>query len=169
MAVLADTEAARPCARPMRGGRATSTAVALALLTGCAESQGDESTRKALLSALGSAAGTRGQVNLADAVDGDWSRLVFVCPYEDRDVVEDRLGFRWEDFPGQDDAEGFATYVFAAAGDVTTWATVGRDVGDPCGSSDAPRAVPRASAVFALERTDTTTDGKPFYTLVQRR
>lgn len=153
----------------MSPGLAASAPLVLVLLTACVASEGDEDTQDALTTALRSAADTDRQVNLADVVEGDWGRLVFVCPYEDEQEVEERLGFAWEEFPGADDAGDAVTYVFASEDGVTTWATVRRDLGDPCGGSKAPRTVPRSSAVFSLEQTDTTSGSEAFYSLVQRR
>jgi hypothetical protein len=152
----------------MSPARASSAGLALVLMTGCVEGGADEATVEALRSALASAAGAGTQVDLAAVVGGEWTRLVFVCPYEDRGVVEDRLGFAWNGFPGQDDTEGLATYVFASTEEVTTWVRVGRNEGDPCSSSSIPRVVPRPAARFVLEQTETTADGRPFYSLVQR-
>ncbi len=83
--------------------------------------------------------------------------------------MEDRLGFAWDAYPGPDGTEGRVTYVFASATDVVTWATLGRDVGDPCGGASPLDTVPKESAVFAVVQTSTTTDGRPFYSLVHRR
>lgn len=153
----------------MSPGRAAAAGLVLVLLSACTDSGGDQATRNALVHTIRSAAGTSTPVKLADVVDGDWTRLVLACPYEDREVVEGRLGFAWEDFPGQDDTEGSATYIFATSSDVTTWATLGRGEGDPCGESDARRDVPRSSAVFRVTRAETAADGRPFHTLVQQR
>ena len=145
-------------------------ALALAVLTtACVGGSGDDATREALVAELREAVEGDAAVDLDAVVGGTWTQLVFVCPYEDERDVEDRLGFPWEDFPGPDQSEGRATFVFASGDDVTTWTTIGRSLGDPCGSSTVPRSVPRASASFSVEQTDNTADGKPFYSLVQRR
>jgi len=62
-----------------------------------------------------------------------------------------------------------ATFVFATDAAVVTWATVGRNIGDPCSGPTSLGTTDKDSAVFRVVRTDTTTDGGPFYALVKRR
>lgn len=143
--------------------------LALSLSATACGSGADDETQDALVAGLQKSVETGTPLNLAHVVDGDWDRVLFVCPYEEKRSVEDRLGFAWQDFPGRDDSEGRATFVFASSDTVTTWATVGRNLGDPCSGSTATEIVPRAEARFAVEQTDQTSDGKPFYSLVPRQ
>ncbi len=144
-------------------------AAALTLLPACAQSDGEQSTRDALNTALRAAARANSQVSLPDVVGGAWTQVLFVCPYEDKRSVEDRLGFAWDAFPGPDETEGRVTYVFASAGSVVSWATLGRDAGDPCGGASPLDTVAKESAVFMVVQTANTTDGAPFYSLVHWR
>ncbi len=143
-------------------------ALALALSATACGGSSDDDTRAALIAGLETAAEMRTTLNLAEVVDGEWDRVLFVCPYEDKQTVNDRLGFSWQDFPGRDDTEGRATFLFASSDTVTTWATVGRNLGDPCSGSTTTDIVPRADARFAVEQTGQTSDGTPFYSLVPR-
>lgn len=142
---------------------------ALALSATACGGGSDDDTRAALVAGLATAAEMRTTLNLAEVVDGNWDRVLFVCPYEDKQAVNHRLGFSWRDFPGREDSEGRATFVFASSDRVTTWATVARNVGDPCSDLTATDVVPRAEARFAVEQTDQTSDGKPFYSLAPRQ
>ena len=110
-------------------------------LAACSESTGDASTREALTVALGSAASSGAEVSLATVVPGDWSRVLFLCPYGREEDVNNRLGFTWDDYPGPDDSEGLVTFVFATDSAVMTWAT------EPCWRSfSAAREVKAAMA-----------------------
>ena len=153
----------------MRSSRGFVAAAALTLTTTACSGGSDMSTRDALVEGLQESAGTGTPLDLGDVIGGDWDRVVFVCPYEEKRVVEDRLGFAWRDFPGQDDSEGVATFAFASNRAVTTWATVSRALGDPCSNSLADAAVPRDEALFSVRRTDEAADGQPFYSLALQR
>lgn len=153
---------------PARHAPIVAPALALALSATACGGGSDDDTRAALVAGLETAAEMRTTLNLGEVVDGNWDRVLFVCPYEDKQTVDDRLGFSWQDFPGRDDSEGRATFVFASSDTVATWATVGRNLGDPCSGHTATDVVPRAEARFAVEQTDQTGGGKPFYSLVPR-
>ena len=143
--------------------------LALSLSATACGSGADDETQDALVAGLQKSVETSKPLNFAEVVDGDWDRVLFVCPYEEKRSMEDRLGFSWQDFPGPDDSEERATFVFASSDTVTTWATVGRSLGDPCSGSTAKDIVPREEARFAVEQTGQTGDGKPFYSLVPRQ
>jgi hypothetical protein len=153
--------------RPTR--RLPVAVLALSLSLSACGSGADDKTKDALVAGLQKSVETGTPLNLGEVVDGDWGRVLFVCPYEEKRSVEDRLGFAWPDFSGRDDSEGLATFVFASAEAVTTWATVGRNFGDPCSGPLSSDAVPRAEARFAVQQTDETGDGRPFYSLVPQR
>jgi hypothetical protein len=132
-----------------------STALALACclaLAGCGG--GDRGLARDIRGAVADAGQDGTLLDLGAVVDGDWDRLTFVCPYEGEEVVTDRLGSAWEDFPGEDLSEARALYVFSTADDVVTWAEVDRGDGDPCGTDqELPMSVARADAVFAVEQS----------------
>ena len=156
--------------RPTR--RVTVALVALSLVaTACSGpgARADGSTRDALVEGLQESVDSGTPLSLGDIISGDWDRVLFVCPYEEKRVVEDRLGFAWRDFPGRDDSEGAATFAFASDEAVSTWATISRSLGDPCSGSKADETVPRDEAVFSVRRTGQTADGRPFYSLALRR
>lgn len=153
--------------RPTR--RLHVAALALSRSATACGSGADDGTQDALVAGLQKSVETSTPLNLAEVVDGDWDRVLFVCPYEEKRSVEDRLGFAWQDFPGQDDSEGLATFVFASADAVTAWSTIGRNLGDPCSGPLSSDAVPRAEARFAVQQTEETGDGRPFYSLVRQR
>lgn len=137
-------------------------------LAACSQSTGDKSTREAVSAALASSASNGAELNLGQVVPGDWTRVLFLCPYGSEERVNKALGFTWDDYPGADDSEGLVTFVFASQSAVVTWATLGRSTGDPC--SDKPLGTTdKASAVFRVTKTDTTTDGRPFYSLLPSR
>ena len=149
--------------------RLTVAVLSLSLSVTACGSGADHETQHALVAGLERSVEAGTPLNLAEVVKDDWDRVLFVCPYEEQRSVENRLGFAWQDFPGRDDSEGLATFVFASAKEVTTWVTVGRNLGDPCADSTATDVVPRAEARFAVEQTDQTSDGRPFYSLVPRQ
>jgi hypothetical protein len=141
---------------------------AVTALAACSQGTGDKSTHEALSTALSTAASSGAEVNLPTTVPGDWTRVLFLCPYGTEEEVNKRLGFAWKDLPGPDDSEGQATFVFATDSEVVAWATLGRSLGDPCSGATPLRTTERKSAVFRLARTDTSTDGSPFYSLLPR-
>jgi len=99
---------------------------------------------------------------LTAATAFDWDRVVVVCPYDDAAVLEQRLGFPWSDFPGADDSEGYALFVFANGTKVLDWTRFPRSNGDPC-SSSVPRVLEREQARFSV--TKDGAPGNPFYVL----
>jgi len=44
-------------------------------------------------------------VSLAEAFDTDADSYLFLCPYESRDAMEDRLGFDWPEAPDYSDQD----------------------------------------------------------------
>jgi hypothetical protein len=100
-------------------------------------------------------------VDLGLLVAGDWDRFVVVCPSEPQALVEDRLGFGWDEFPGTvgDDE---ALFVFPGGDEVVTWARVPRADGDLCAGSGT--TYDRDEAVFTVT-DDRTADGEPYLTL----
>lgn len=131
-------------------------------LVGCADVGGgaDRGAEEGITAALAKAAQTGDTVHVADVVGGDWDRLTFICPYEDEAVVTQRLGFRWNGFPGADETEGTSVFVFSREEDVAIWTRLPRSVGDPCGvEGSTPLTMQRADAVFAVERNSSSAGG----------
>jgi hypothetical protein len=147
-------------------------AVCVALLgTGCA-SEGDSNTAEAVENALAAAAKEpSGTADIAKAVKGDWTRLVFVCAYSYQEQVDKDLGFAWSEYtPTEQD--GAQTWVFATSTEVVTWAIVSGYHGDPCyhEGRNPPSVVARAEAVFRVEDTgERVIDGKTPYRALRPR
>lgn len=141
------------------------------ILGGCAGVAEDDTggaVTEDITAALTRASRTGESVDLADVVGGDWDRLTFICPYEDEAVVTERLGFRWDGFPGVDETEGLSVFVFSRDRNVAAWTRLPRSVGDPCGAdSSTPLSVARADAAFRVERTSSTPAGGSFSSLRQ--
>lgn len=127
--------------------------LASALVGGCSSTAGDDETAEAVIGSLTAAAGT-GSADLASAVAGDWTRLVFACAYADRASVEESLGFAWPEYrPTDQDSENI--WIFATDREVVTWAMIPGYHGDPCYYEGArpPEVVPRLEAEFRVEDT----------------
>ncbi|WP_448613987.1 hypothetical protein [Modestobacter sp. URMC 112] len=143
--------------------RTALTLVCCSVLTGCVV--GDRDLAPQIVGAIEEAGANGDVLDLAAVVDGDWDQLTFVCPYEDEQVVTERLGFDWADFPGPDTSEVAVLYVFSTADEVVTWTRLQRGDGDPCGGEDElPVTLPREDAVLTVERTEAA-DGHDSYEL----
>ena len=146
-------------------------ALLLALLCAGCGGRGDAATEEAVLAAL--AAGARdpsGEVDLREVVDGDWTRLTFVCSYSAQESVESELGFPWPDYVPTDQ-DGENTWVFSTPDEVVTWARVPGNHGDPCFyEGEQPRStVRRDDAVFRVEETGANAQaGRPYLALRPR-
>ena len=125
----------------------------------------DDTLATTLRTAFATAEETGEPVDIGSTVGGAWDRVVFVCPYEDADVVTERLGFEWQQFPGADQSEVEALFVFADDAEVITWTQLSRPSGDPCTDLDA--VLQRDQAVVEVTVTSTTTGGDPFRTLAR--
>lgn len=137
------------------------------LVGGCV-STGDQSTADTITDSLtAAAASTSRTVEVAKAVDGNWTRLLFVCSYTDRASVEDRLGFAWPDFRSTDQ-DGENIWVFATDRKIVSWAIIPGYHADPCYYSGArpPDTVARADATFRVEDTgERVLDNVPYRAL----
>jgi hypothetical protein len=102
-------------------------------------------------------------VDLTSVAEGVWTRAVFVCPYDNADDVTELLGFEWREFPGRDDGEGRALFVFADGDAVVRWTAMDRFRGDPCSSLDS--VLPRDEAVVTVTTAEMTQGGSPFLVL----
>jgi hypothetical protein len=153
----------------VRPPTAGSVALAVLLLAACGSS-GDSDTAAALSDHLQDAARDGREANIAEAVDGDWTKLVFICPYEDAEAVTRRLGFEWTEYEPSDN-DGEVHWVFADDDQVRTSAVLGRNLGDPCGGTEpAPAVLPREAARFSLRDSgQKSTGGETFYVLQVQR
>jgi hypothetical protein len=153
--------------------RLVAVLVSCVVLSGCAAASETDSggpVTEDVTAALTRAAETGDVVNLAQVVSGDWDRLTFICPYDDDAVVTERLGFRWDDFPGVDQTEGLSTFVFSRDKEVAAWTRLPRSLGDPCGvDSSTSLSLARADAAFRVEQTSGTGAGRPFNSLRQTK
>ncbi len=151
----------------MRAPTAGSVALAVLLLAACGSS-GDSDTAAALSDNLQDAARDGREANIAEAVDGDWKRLVFICPYEDAGAVTRRLGFEWPEYEPRDQ-EGEVHWVFADDDEVRTWAVLPRNLGDPCQGKPTPEALQREASRFILRDSgQQSVGGEDFYVLQLR-
>ncbi len=107
-------------------------------------------------------------MSIAEAVDGDWKRLVFICPYEDSGAVTRRLGFEWPEYEPRDQ-EGEVHWVFAHDDEVRTWAVLPRNLGDPCHAGPTPEAVQREASRFVLRESGQQSVGGETYYILQLR
>ncbi len=115
----------------------------------------DRKLTQELTDAFKGAADNGTAIDLGWVVAGPWTRLAFVCPYEDERVAEETLGFQWKGFLGEDDTEGRALFVFASDGAVLKWTGISREHGDPCGASpQLPRSTTRSDATFRVLATE---------------
>lgn len=104
-----------------------------ALLLGCID--GKSELQQRLESSFRAAAADSQPVDLGAVADFEWDRVVFVCPYERQQEVDERLGFRWRGFPAEyadHGREGVALLVFVSNDHVEDWTEIGRNLGDPC-------------------------------------
>lgn len=151
--------------------RLLAVATLVAVLSGCADARENGSgvaVTQDITEALTRASRTGEVVELGDVVGGEWDRLTFICPYDDESAVAERLGFRWDDFPGADQTEGQSTFVFSRDSEVAAWTRLPRSVGDPCGAdSSTSLSVARADAAFQVERN--VDSPEPFGSLHQTK
>ena len=142
--------------------------LAVALLVRCGGDGSKDAELATVLTDAFAAAEQSGEpVDFDALVDGAWTRVVFVCPYEDADKVTERLGFEWPEFPGRDDSEVRALFVFADEAEVVRWTELGRFRGDPCDSLDP--VLPRDAAAVVVTSPTTTSGGDPFLVLQPAR
>lgn len=138
--------------------------LALGVLVACGGGGTEDAELATVLGdAFSAAEQSGGPVDLASVVDGTWTRAVFVCPYENADDVTERLGFEWPEFPGRDDSEGRALFVFADEVEVVRWTAMERFRGDPCSGLDPE--LPHDESVVTVTTTETTQGGDPFLVL----
>jgi hypothetical protein len=108
-------------------------------------------------------------VDIAQVVDSDWKRLIFICPYEEAEDVRRRLGFEWPEYERRDQ-EGEVHWVFADEDEVRTWAVLPRGLGDPCYAKPPaerpPDTLQREASRFIVRDTgQQTADGDTYYIL----
>lgn len=112
------------------------------------DADGSQQVATALRDSFAAGAAADEPVALGEVVDGEWRRLIVVCPYEDQSVVDELLGFHWDDFPGPDGTESRAYFLFADQAEVVAWTRLARSEGDPCGG--IPAELSRRDAVVTV-------------------
>jgi hypothetical protein len=136
---------------------------ALALVAGaCSSGTGQGEVRIELRRRFRDGLESGQPVDLGLLVAGDWDRFVVVCPSEPQTVVEDRLGFDWDGFPGTVAGDDEALFVFPGGDEVVTWARVPRADGDLCAGGET--TYDRDEAVFTVT-DDGPVDGEPYLVL----
>lgn len=149
----------------MRYGRVVAAVLVVVLwASGCSSrGRGNSQLATQLSESFSTAARNNRPVDLGRIVGGDWDHAVFVCPYEDATDVAERLGFEWSEFPGPNDSEGRALFLFTKKNEVVTWTEMSRQTGDPC--TELPRVLQREEATVEVRVDDVTGDGSRFHVL----
>jgi hypothetical protein len=98
------------------------------------------------------------EVNLADVVDGGWTRVVTVCSGATARQIDDALGFSWAESDSVDDDDFIGMFVFADQAKVTDYYSAGMNEAAenldllPC--HDPQKIDIGATRVFELARSD---------------
>lgn len=134
---------------PSRGGRVAPKLVTallvVVLMSGCTGDSASPLKRSSL-----DAQGSEATVELNDVTDQEWASAVIVCPYQDEDLVEQRLGIA---YPLDTMRDTITSIVFATADEVEDVVRIRTyDDANLCTMS-APVLEPGSQLV--LERTDT--------------
>lgn len=139
------------------------------LLAGCsAERSGDaapaaadEALADELASLFTAAADEGAPLDLDNLGDFEWDRLVFQCPYAERQPLEETLGFEWSDYRYIEE-EGHNGFIFVRDRTVVASTILRRKSGDACGSdSNVKPQVSRSESIEVVR------DGHEF--LILRR